>query len=288
MPDPGIDLRVGYVAFGQRGLAGVRNGDGVRITIPTTIGVRWAGYPAPRPMFSGIRCNVRMESPTTGAMDLGQALDVGFYLPPQGGIDDLAGSLQWQVTFATLALIERARNGQAPRFQFDVVGLVTEFHCVHDASGQSRDVASPPSWVAGNIRVSYAADAWVAMRRGAGVSQHVLLDIPFPDTAPAGWEGVWKHIMDAVTSFEQGGHVAWKNCVTSVREALTEWAKLDRPDLSQTNATARTVDQRVDHLRDALRNLAHLGPHGHAENWTRDDAVLALATLSALLARRKP
>jgi len=33
---------------------------------------------------------------------------------------------------------------------------------------------------------------------------------------------------------------------------------------------------------------AHLGPHTPAEEWTRDDALLLLSTLSALLAERKP
>ncbi len=288
MPIPGIDLGVGSIAFEQGPLQAVPNGDGVRITLPTWIEMRWTKYPAPRPMLHGIRANIRLASAAPGVIELGQAVDPGFYLPPEGGVEHLQGNLGWQASLATLAVIERARNGQAPRFDLDVVGLVSDCHAVTDNAGRPREALSTPQWVGRPFTVTYSADAWVTMRRQAGVSHHVLLDIPFPPAAPTGWEVMWRHITDAIASFEQGGRVAWKNCVASVREALTEWGRLDPPDVSQPDSRARTLEQRVDHLRYELRNLAHLGPHGAAEAWTREDAVLALATLSALLARRRP
>jgi len=55
-----------------------------------------------------------------------------------------------------------------------------------------------------------------------------------------------------------------------------------------TDRESRTKKQRLNALRWHLMQAAHLGPHTGAEEWSRDDALLMLSVLSALLAERKP
>jgi hypothetical protein len=99
---------------------------------------------------------------------------------------------------------------------------------------------------------------------------------------------VWHALRDARDSFDTGGSTGWKNCVTAVRLALEEWRKIEQEDKGLADTQARTKIQRIDNLRWHLIQLAHYAAHTKADEWTRDDALLALSTLSALLAVRKP
>jgi hypothetical protein len=81
--------------------------------------------------------------------------------------------------------------------------------------------------------------------------------------------------------------------VASVRLALEKWRDVEVEDPgpgfvrpSVADREARTKRQRLDQLRWDLLQMAHQGPHTHTEMWTRDDALLMLAMLSALLAER--
>jgi hypothetical protein len=51
---------------------------------------------------------------------------------------------------------------------------------------------------------------------------------------------------------------------------------------------SRTARQRLDAIRWHLREFAHLAAHSGAEHWSREDAVLLLSSVSALLALRRP
>jgi hypothetical protein len=290
MPDAVIPLvvdnvRVGTVTFDPTKLTATRSGDAVRMGLPITIELKWTEPPAPRPLLSDLRCTIHILRPGNDPLELGMAFDEEHYMPAKGGSQNIRGNLFWRVSYATLALIEKIREGKPPTFRIDLSASICD---LLPTKNGWRELRTAPKTVTGMTHIGYSLEAWTAMRRSVNISQHVLLDIPFPTTAPPGWENVWKHVMDAVASFEQGGYVAWKNCVTSVREALTEWAKLEAPNLGPQAPQQRTLPERVDHVRKQLRNLANLGPHGHAENWTRDDALLVLATLCALLARRHP
>jgi hypothetical protein len=83
--------------------------------------------------------------------------------------------------------------------------------------------------------------------------------------------------------------------VAAVRLALEKWQGIEKEDMgpgwkapSMIERKDRTKRQRLDNVRWHLYQCAHLGPHSSAEDWTRDDAVLLLSTLAALLAERKP
>jgi hypothetical protein len=147
----------------------------------------------------------------------------------------------------------------------------------------------------GYIEVSYPREVWIKMIRNLGVAENVLIEIPLPLSPKGQWDPVWKALVDARNAFEQGGSTGWKGCVTSVRLALEKWRKVDPekpgpgwqpPKVADREAWTKT--QRLDALRWYLMQTAHLGAHTGADEWSRDDALLLLSTLSALLAERKP
>ncbi len=128
-----------------------------------------------------------------------------------------------------------------------------------------------------------------------GTAENVLVEIPLPGSPSLDWDEVWKALIDARNAFEQGGSTGWKGCVTSVRLALERWQQIEKEDMgpgwkapSMQERKDRTKKQRTDNLRWHLYQCAHLGAHSSADEWTRDDALLLLSTLSALLAERKP
>ena len=61
------------------------------------------------------------------------------------------------------------------------------------------------------------------------------------------------------------------------------WTRPNGDDLRN-----RTTRQRLDNIRWYLREYSHLAPHSGAEEFTRDNAILMLSTLSALLVVRRP
>ncbi len=123
----------------------------------------------------------------------------------------------------------------------------------------------------------------------------MLIEVPLPSSPPTPWDAVWKAVIEATTAFETGGETGWKGCANAVRLALDEWRKIEREDMgpgwtppSREDLEKRSTRERIDNIRWNLRHYANLAPHTGAEQWSRDDAVLMLATLSALLAIRRP
>jgi hypothetical protein len=101
--------------------------------------------------------------------------------------------------------------------------------------------------------------------------------------------------MEAGDSFEQGGTTGWKGCVVAVRLTLEKWQKIEPEQHgpgwkspAPADRQARTWRERLDNVRWHLLQCAHDAAHSAADEWTRDDAILMLATLSSLLAERKP
>jgi hypothetical protein len=126
------------------------------------------------------------------------------------------------------------------------------------------------------------------MLREVNLRDTVLVEIPFQSDPPSGWEAVWQALQDARDSFDTGGSTGWKNCVTAVRLALDEWRRIEPEDKGPADPQDRTKAHRTENLRWHLIQLAHYAAHTRADEWTRDDALLALSTLSALLAVRRP
>ncbi len=269
-----------------------RTGDGFSIVIPGHLDLSFPDRSEPCPMVSNLRCIISAVDRSGTVTELGVALDRNHYL---GAIPESSSRvrLEWRGPLATMALYERIRDGRPPVFRFDVFG---DLCFLLDVEGFSSRLRSEPVGAAvyGRVEVEYKPEAWKKVLQDLGVAHVLLLEVPLPASPPAGWDEVWRHVRDAMQSFEQGGNIGWKNCVASLREALTEWQAVDPEDLgefkkpSRTDLEARTSRQRFDVLRWHLRQVAHLGPHRPADEWTRDEALLVLSTFAALIAVRKP
>jgi hypothetical protein len=144
-------------------------------------------------------------------------------------------------------------------------------------------------------QVRYSRDAWTATLRQLKHRDAVLIEIPYPSDPPTGWESIWQALQDARDSFDKGGSVGWKACVVNVRHALEQWQKIEAEDHgpgwerpAQGDLKDRNKHQRIENIRWHLLQLAHYSVHTKADEWTRDDAALALSVLSSLLTVRKP
>lgn len=80
----------------------------------------------------------------------------------------------------------------------------------------------------------------------------------------------------------------WSHCVVEVRHALDQWNKIEPVKMLPADQPRKewAKKDRLDGLRRQLRECTH--PAAHGESWSRDEALLMLSTLSALLAVRNP
>lgn len=224
--------------------------------------------------------------------------------------------LTWIGNFEDMISIEKVREGQTPKLQLNLRGdwcfLLPTVEEIDESRwsqlselqqqrireyAHHRILTEPQSFSSrmGYIEVSYPREVWIAMIRNLGIAENVLVEVPLPRSPSDPWAPVWNALLDARNAFEQGGSNAWQSTVTSVRLALEKWRGIEqevqgagwtRP--SRSDLESRTKKQRLDALRWHLMQIAHLGPHTGADEWSRDDALLMLTTLSVLLVERKP
>jgi hypothetical protein len=269
---------VGSVTFDQpeKALAGTRTASGIRVYLPASVTLSALRLDPSPLLFENLKATL-----SASGIEIGVARYSDAIRTPRS---KLPIQLVWDLTLQAFAVYESIRAGGEP--QFDVL-LRGDIRYILPGQGwkEACSIASPftqPGFI------KYSRDAWTKMLRELKVQDTVLVEIPFPSDPPNGWEPVWHALRDARDSFDTGGSTGWKNCVTAVRLALEEWRKIEQEDKGLADTQARTKIQRIDNLRWHLIQLAHYAAHTKADEWTRDDALLALSTLSALLAVRKP
>lgn len=242
-------------------------------------------------MITNLRATLFVQNYETNSdVQLGIAKDDSWYF---AGYDSEI-RLIWTDALSALALIEKYRNGKPPQFRIEFRAETCWLLDHIDMQGRHR-IRALPQYTGGNAKVTYPMETWIKMLRELKIAENILVEIPLPGVPPAPWDKVWNALVEARNAFDQGGSTGWKGCVTAVRLALEEWQKIEKEDMgpgwaapSHNDLRNRTMQQRVDNLRWHLVQLAHLGAHSGAENWSRDDALLMLSTLSALLSVRKP
>ena len=129
------------------------------------------------------------------------------------------------------------------------------------------------------------------MLRNLGIMDFLL--VPFPSAASAPMQPMLRSIQMAREDFAVGGRTGWRACRIHVRQALADWNSVEPLDVgkSVSDKTKLTEDQRLDRLREALREFMHIAGHQEpsiAREWTRDDALLALSGICALVNAKKP
>lgn len=294
------DAYVGSVTFDEnpRRLHAERTADGFKLRIPVQISFRLVPRGEPMPMLGDLRGRIYAGEDTGPKIEVGEMKMDGWHT---GGYSETGGdygredSMIWYGSLKELAVYENIRAGRQPRLDIHFTGelsfLLPHEHPRHMARSEPQRVYHRH----GNLTVTYPKEVWVQMLRDIGVAENVLVEVPLPGSPSPDWDDVWRGLVDARKAFEQGGSTGWKGCVTGVRLALEKWQKVEPEDKgpgwvspSRADREARTKQQRLDNLRWHLLQVAHLGAHTGAEDWSRDDAQLMLSILSVLLAERKP
>ncbi len=270
---------IGSITFNRspQTLTAFRTAIGFELKVPITWSLRSVQQDAPLPMISALHGKVLIEGPggarlTVGQLNSDEWKSAGVSSEPSEFPQDTY--LDWTGTFGDLAFVEKIREGKPPKLFMDLQGELCFLLLVNSQSaerhssdhirrqiGGSIRVRSAPERILcsnGPISIEYPRDIWIAMLRRLGIAENVLVEVPLPANPRNEWEGVWNALVDARMAFETGGTTGWRDCVTSVR------------------------------VRWFLRHAANRGPHSDAGEWTRDDALLVLSTLSALLAQRNP
>jgi hypothetical protein len=224
---------------------------------------------------------------------VGQLVDEQSYLGPTGTGYTMQGSFSWTGSLGDLAVFEKIRDGGEARFNITLRG--ESRFVLRETNDDMLGWRSAESKLGGHLttQIRFAKEQWVAVLRALKVTNSLLVEIAIPFTPRPGWEDVFAYLSEARNSFLQGGESGWKGCVVAVREGLKKWDEIERVDVARLgeNSTARqnrTKDERVDFLRNHLHQLANFGPHSRAEIWTREDALLVLATMASLLSQRNP
>lgn len=287
---------IAFLTF-DRGMAVLtahRVGSGFTLTLPAVVHTVSVLSDQPRLLISNLRGEVLVKDGAgtrtrVGRLRCDQWL-TGFTHRPQ---DDSYRSehqvgFVWSGTFADLALVERARDGRPPTL---LISLEGEYCFLLPHPNLDYSVRSEPQRLYSNhgaIEVSYPREVWVEMLRQLGVAENVLVEIPLPGrSADPKWDGVWEALVGARQAFEQGGTSGWQSCAVQVRRALELWQKIEPVNTGPTVVKQRSKLERYHNLRQALYESTHNFIHPQDEA-SRDDALLLLATLSALLAERKP
>jgi hypothetical protein len=273
---------VGYISFheGVQPLAGMRTASGFRLYLPAVITFTPPSATKSPLILENLRATFTADG-DGGSCEIGTA-----YYPTS--LRTVAFEQQitflWDWLIPTLTVFEGIRNGREVHFRAQVSGEIR-----YILSGDpGREPCSVPCPFSQQGTIRYSREIWTTTLRQLNLRDAVMVEIPFSANSPSDWEAVWAALRNARDSFDSGGSTGWRNCVSSIRHALEEWRKIEPENLGPKETQSRTKQQRIDSLRLALMQYAHLGPHSVAEDWNRDDAILALSTFSALLAARKP
>lgn len=283
--------------------------DGFGLTLNTNIEV---SAPRPGPLgqgtshvlappraicLSNLRIEIKSES-STGGVFLGTAFDreIHHFLQPGSRTPIYQ---EWQGRIGALERFERERNGSDVNYFLECRGSVELIEdlsvTVNQKTTRNIAVRTMPEAIQIQLRVNFPKEAWVAAMRGAGLSQALCVEIPLGAAHAAEWIAVWQTVDEARRHFEAGGTTGWNACVVAIRKALDAWQAIEgekvdkKPGMpSRQDLEAQSKRERLDDLRWQLRQCANLAPHSRHEEWTREDAAFMLASLSGLLAIRKP
>jgi hypothetical protein len=279
-------VSVGKITFDEapRQLSSHRTAAGFELQLPMTVQLKLNSALDPCPMLSNISAVITAVNEAGKEVTLTRAQHYGWVI---GAVKESStpAAMIWSDSLSALIAYERFRDGRRPRFKIALDAELCKL--VPPSLGGARR-RTEPFTVQGTAEVSYPSDVWVKLVRDLAISNPILIEVPLPSSPPSPWDGVWRAIGEATMAFERGGETGWKGCISAVRLALDRWREVEAEDVGPSDLKKRTTKQRLDNIRWHLREYTHLAPHSGAEEFTRDDALLMLSTLSALLVVRKP
>lgn len=308
--DPKIDVSVGRFTAGSitllqpQQLVAERALDGILLTLPCQIQLDRVSFrpmdavPAPKTaavVLTRLRAAVRWRG-----LFIGMARsEYDYRSNPAAQL----GHLRLHLPASSIWHIERDRDGDDVAVDVEIRGdlhvtvpfdnlAIATANGIGNIVGAPYDYISPPSPVAEGRKVTYPAAAWVDMLQKTGLGENVVVEIPLPPAPPDDdWKEVWKHLRAARDALAHGGATNWGHVVVESRKALEVWQGIEAHAIMEDpnrRRRDRDDDERLRSIRRYLHEFAHLSAHPGAFAATRDDAVLVLSTVAALLARRNP
>jgi hypothetical protein len=214
-------------------------------------------------------------------------IHTGYKFPIGLAESTISGYLLLPLSLAALEAMERLREGGQPKFTIILHGSVfvrDEQTKLYDACRLQVDGSSDFP-----VQLTLDRDNWIQQMRNVSPMGSVLVEIPLAVTREAPWDRVWTRLDAASAHLAQGGENGCKTCVGEIRQALDAWRNIDdfrRPPADKE----KDKQQRLHDIANALFHYCSLSVHAdeHQSDWTRADAILAVATLSALLSVRNP
>jgi len=265
-----------------------RTTTGFKLSIPAKLSLVIVRKDDPIPMISNLKGDVFVSNALGITVDVGRLEHDSWHSAgwsSNGGWSDPSQILlMWRGTLNELAFCEKLREGREPQFQIQLRGEL----CYLLPSGHPRyQIRTHPQLIYGDTTIRYPKEVWVKELRKIGVLENVLVEVPLPRAPPEPWDRVWENLIEARDAFEHGGSTGWNGCVLGVRQALEKWKDIEGQEQIPSDLRQRSKRERLTNLRHALHNCAHLWIHDQ-DDCSRDDALLMLSTLAALLAERKP
>ena len=242
---------------------------------------------------------------TSSPVVIGQAeviiVQLGF-APSEGGGKPYATSerARWHLTPTAVENLEQIRNGgNLTLYVTPMVVLLNHGESLQDLYPQPTGAVRPnvyphsPIWHASQERVEVTAQAWARQvltpwQQAAAVT--LIVKLP-KDTTTDDHRTVIRELTDALQRLEAGD---WKGSIRASRDAAEVLRSMHNEQINPTK-TLRTVDEREAAIIDAEQALiqalyaygsaTHPDPGLRATIWTRQHALLTLATTTAIAQR---
>ncbi len=266
----------------EKGKPATRRGfDLVVISIPLDFRLE-AGEADRHWMLSDLTVDILVQQPGREKWLLGSGSHAEMFRSANSPMN-LTRSVDIHCSPRGLAQYEAFRDGGPVQLRCEVSGKVCGL-----LKANGADYISNPSLFSDSMEIEWSRESWTNALGSCGLSTSVLVEIPLPLMGEGVPDDGRKALIDAFEAFNHGGATAWKNSVGHIRPYLEAWKKQERlPETEPKDGSVADRTWKLLNLRDALYKCCHLWVHEPKSSCTRRDALLALATFSALLQVRQ-
>ncbi|WP_411823665.1 hypothetical protein [Leptospira sp. 'Mane'] len=197
--------------------------------------------------------------------------------------------LECETTIADLFEFERLRNGNEPKFDFDLKFHITWAREIVKNEGFTFD------WklnVDVHIPFVIPQKTWINFLNKLGLFEYHLFELNNPIQDSPEMVRISSAVKESIDFFYQGGPMGWKNSVSKIRDAMNLLDKLyplPSRDKDKKQDKDLTRNERWIESYRSLKNLAHLSQHPEddPDEWSRDEAQVVLTSFLGVWSLRK-
>ncbi|MBX3473072.1 MAG: hypothetical protein KF754_01670 [Planctomycetes bacterium] len=204
----------------------------------------------------------------------------------QGGLRTIEFPLF--VSAQAIAFAENARQSKDMEIGWHFAAET--FWMAMDVYSWRSPVCQPFQYKSSLLIQKVPREPWIAALRALGLAENILVEVPLMRSPENEWRGVWNNLVAARRNFD---HSLWNETVRSVRAAFeawqVRWKESGKPwKLCASNGQgAAELDKitKQDRLTDLLyvaKRFADKAAHSTDDDWTRDDALLAISLCTGL------